>query len=189
MAAIPISIPVELSEDHQIDLVISQWNTPLPHGPKCFAPITMDLVQKRTTELNGIFDWIHGIDDTLPNQPLFLVIPEVSLPHSLIPVLEAKVQQLKRQCVVIAGLCHLNWQDYTHLIGDCPHMPTEIDWLAEGQQNQYVNAALILIHGGNPETPPHRYLQLKTHPYVEEAQQLYVARHTFDVTRLSRAKG
>jgi hypothetical protein len=190
MAVFPIDIDVQLAGDHMIDAVILQWWTALEDGPGRFGASPAAVLEQKTREINRLAVWLQNdFDPNTPSRPLFIVVPEVSFPPNLLGRAEDIIQSLHRPCIFVAGLNHLTWDEYTALIGQYENMPANGDWLDGGAQEQFVNAAAIVIRSGAHGTPLARFLQLKVHPFNAEAPHLFRGSHTLLFRSRNRASG
>jgi hypothetical protein len=179
MAVTPVITDVELGQDHLIDILVLQWWTALEDGPRCFGVLPQRLVEGKRRELDWLATWLsEQFDPNTPSRPLFIVAPEVSLPNSLLSRVEDMIASLRRPCVLIAGLSHLTWSQYSQLLADCRNMPVQVDWLTGDNAGGMVNAAAILVRSGAAGSPVLKFLQPKLHPFREENPQLFRGLHT-----------
>ena len=174
MAIVPVDVGFELANDHLFEALLVQWHTPMEAGPHCYAAYSSELARRRSHELSLLANWIDGHYHREPSlRPLFIVFPEVSLPDSLIEQSESLLRLVSRPCVLIAGLCHLHWEEYKTQISNCPDLPNPEIWLSGKNAGGFVNAAIISISDGREGSHIRRFIQPKTHPYKEESAQLY----------------
>ncbi len=163
----PICIDLKLPEDRKVDIVLVQWHTPVPVQGNQPNKIAAGVASTKRAVLECLRDFLLGamIPQT-PPRPMFIVLPELSLPRGAIPILEDLLHRSNRPMVVVAGLEYLTWDEYVEEIKALRDMPAPDSWLMRGSKTQCVNAATTIIRDDGGRMA--RYIQPKLHPEDHE---------------------
>lgn len=173
----PVPVDFPLSEDQLVDFFLLQWHTPDPELQGDTAENAALHDYKRAV-LNELSSWLtnNPIDR---RGPLIILAPEVSLPLDCLDIVDNLVSSSTRPTVMIAGLEHIRWESYCHLIdesdnpvdeGDDPGNQGRSLWKAGGDETQFVNAAAIRMR--DAEGNLKRYVQPKLRPNADEEMAL-----------------
>ncbi len=162
-----MSIDLVLPEDGKVDIFLVQWHTPLPVRGNQPTKIRADLVRTKRIVLECLRDFLlNAIIPQTPLRPMFIIIPELSLPRDGISILEDLLHRSNRPMVIVAGLEYLTWDEYVAEVRALPEMPEPDSWLVGGSNNQFVNAATTIIRDEAGRLA--RFIQPKLHPEDHE---------------------
>ena len=187
MRVYPVTLDIRLGDDTLIDLFLVQWHTPVPargHAPSVIPAL---FVEQKRQVLEQFRDWLLAQTAGNPTRPVFVIIPEMSMPSGQVPILNGLVQAMQRPVVVIAGMEYQPWTDFQKLVLALPDMPDPQSWLQDGQPHHWVNAARIWTRDEHGQIK--RFIQPKRHPQADEqAIPLYQGRNVL-VFRSSTQSG
>lgn len=185
----PISIDLKLPDDGKIDIFLVQWHTPLPVRGNHPIKIDVHVAGTKRVVLERLRDFLlNGMIPQSQMRPAFIIMPELSLPFNQIAILEGLLNRLNRQMVIVAGVEYMTWDEYVTEVRALPDMPNPDSWLVGGANNQFVNAAVILLReeGGRVR----KYLQPKLHPEDhEQALPIFFGRSVFVFQSAERQSG
>jgi len=168
-----INLDLQLEQDRLMDIFLFQWPTTFSDQ----GPILPQLANDKATLLKNFRNWLFNyFDNAIPIRPLFIVLPELSMPKCYTNLLDEIARGMNRPTVIIAGLEYLGWDEYHKFIENESASPQPATWFENGDDGCLVNAAGIWIreyssnnHNGNIK----KYLQPKCHPYDHERPYLY----------------
>lgn len=166
MNVCPVTLNIKLGDDALIDLFMVQWHTPVPERGNAPTQIPAQCVQQKREVLRQFRDWLLTQPAGNPTRPVFVIIPELSMPSSELSLIEELVQAMQRPIVVIAGMEYQQWTEFQQLVPALPDMPDPQSWLQGGQPHHWVNAARIWIRDEQGQIK--RFVQPKRHPQADE---------------------
>jgi hypothetical protein len=165
----PVTLDLHLPPDQILDVFLIQWHTSLPINGGGFQQIQTPFLEEKRDVLQHFTAWLTSIHaEATPMRPAFILIPELSLPLSQVPLIEALAAALPRPTVIIAGLEHLQPQQYAQLhasTNDTPYACPQVT-------APWVNAAIIVIRDEAGHVT--KRLQTKLHPSPPEEPQLHL---------------
>jgi hypothetical protein len=146
-----VDVNISLDKAESIDILLLQWHTP--------SPVDANGVWRSadTDEVSAKGAILQALSDTIAAarvRTMFVVIPELSLPLALVPLVDAIAAAAAKPLIIVAGLEHMMVEQYSGLrkLFDVAVDPVDL------QSRRRVNAAGIWIATGDHT---HRYLQLK----------------------------
>jgi hypothetical protein len=188
MKVCPVTLDIKLGADALIDLFMVQWHTPVPARGHAPAGIPPQFVEQKREVLRQFLAWLPNQAAGNPLRPLFIIIPELSMPPSELILLEELVQAMHRPTVVVAGMEYQQWTEFQQLVLALPDMPEPQSWLEDGQPHHWVNAARIWIRDEHGQIK--RFVQPKRHPQADEqAIPLYQGKNVLVFRSSTQADG
>jgi hypothetical protein len=158
----PQQTAIHLPEDQFLELVLVQWHTPIPGvGQK----IEDRVKAEKAGVLQGLGSEIGGMCGE-DGHPVFVVIPELSLPVAHIELIEELLNDANVPIVVIAGFEFMSWQEYDEVARQFSNTP-QIEICHQNlQANTFVNTAGIWIKElcNDGTWAVRRYIQSKLWP-------------------------
>lgn len=139
-------IPVTLGlEGPCVEVITVNWETPRPYP--VLLPISVEWTQMKERVLNGIAEHLRVKP---PTAPLFIVFPEISLPLSLLPLVQSEmVHPLQTPVIVVAGLEHLSHETFhTDLLGMTGASMPQLTYTPESA-TRHLNSAAVAISDGH----------------------------------------
>jgi len=167
----PQQTAIHLPEDQFLELVLVQWHTPIPDvGQK----IEDRIKAEKAGDLQNLGREIGGMYKEA-GHPLFIVIPELSLPVAHIEHIEKLLNDANVPIVVIAGLEFLPWQEYDEVARKFSNTP-QIEICSQAlQSTTFVNTAGIWIKElcNDGTWVIRRYIQSKLWPSDDEQGRVH----------------
>lgn len=150
---------ISLPDSSACELSLLQWHTPVPQPANAWK-LCATVVEERRKTLQAIRNCITNPDEGAHQaEPLIIVAPEISLPLRLRDEIDALVNTVDRQIVVVAGFEHLIPSEYDQLLKQSASQALDEDWRVVDCDNTFVNCAGIWIR--SPGEAPRFYLQRK----------------------------
>lgn len=167
----PQQTAIHLPEDQFLELVLVQWHTPIPGvGQK----IEDRVKAEKAGVLQGLGSEIGGMCGE-DGHPVFVVIPELSLPVAHIELIEELLNDANVPIVVIAGFEFMSWQEYDEVARQFSNTP-QIEICHQNlQANTFVNTAGIWIKElcNDGTWAVRRYIQSKLWPSDPEQGRVH----------------
>ena len=172
-----IRLDVELPPDRLVDLFVLQLHTPDSIAPGGLGPCPPDVAAARGECLARFAQWLtSSYQPENPDRPYFVLLPELSVPLSHLDVLERIATAADRPAFALGGIEFLRFNQYRELLNSMNAMPDRPAWLADGRDDQFVNAAFIAIRDAKGRVQ--RYLQTKRNPSDGEFQSHFPCEET-----------
>lgn len=188
----PITLNLHLPDDQLLDLFLFQWHRPEPLAPGELSKIPADVAQAKRGVLQQFRECLIRRDADLGvTRPAFIVFPELSLPQSGIPEIEALLTAVRRPLVLIAGIEHLTWSEYEVLAGAMSDTPENESCPAQERSGKILNVAAIWVRDENRTDTgePLRFLQSKLHPADQERPRLHSGQNVLVFTSRDQTAG
>ena len=167
----PEQTAIHLPEDQLLELVLVQWHTPIPDvGQKIEGRVKAEkagVLRSLGHEISGMC----GED----GHPVFIVIPELSLPAAHVEFIEELLNGANVPIVVIAGFEFMPWKKYDEVARKFSDTP-QIETCSQHQQaTTFVNTAGIWIKElcNDGTWVVRRYIQSKLWPSDPEQSRVH----------------
>lgn len=168
MRVIPIELDLSLPASRLVDVVMVQWHTPTP---ELGGDIPAAHAAEKRSLLDTTFTWLLEMEDgSEPDRPLFVALPELSLPMPLTGQVDSFVASRKGPVVILAGLEYLSRGTYKKELEAAQTLPPPADWFEDLKPGDIVNAAAVWTKDSRGERG--RWLQPKLEPYHQESPLL-----------------
>lgn len=186
----PIDIDIDLSDEQEIDFFLFQWYTQPQTGDSAGYKLP-DIVSAERERLITCFkEWmVCGDFKEHSKRPIFIIIPELSLPIQCNSILESLLKELDRPAVIIAGYEYMSNSDYCDIVSSCIDIPEEIKEKSKSiPKVSRINAACIWIRDMKGKISS--FVQPKLHlEAIEQLIPVYKGKHVFLFRSVNQTSG